>query len=613
MKNLCRLILLIFFLILEGAHAFKVHKGSDNNIKFIDVDGDRLTDYVISFKEDLKMIYWRGNDGIEQNISITGNKISYYMEEFAHKVRGRWQLRKRVKLMPIDSNYQQKIIEEKVDGKWISKSILSKTIQSEIDPMGYIPKKFESFIYTSDEVNKFNQKIFTASGDCLTYEIIEIGKKILENNNEEYFQIVNNLWEEGKIEELIKFNSCGDVCLNNSNVRDGVINCCTSENCTDSQLSRPCPLDMKKILRDSILNSIDCLHNFNQELTAQILGVIYQKGGFEKLKINCEINNRENVYLGSASGMCSKKPNINMVNVGCSGGNQKLISVSEYRLTLLHELIHHAGYFHGDKPDLTYSCQLACTWYGIDKEYDWGYKNDNIKYPRDENSISAAGRICRGQFENYNDDIALVFSQFEGTEISVMHLKHANWQFDFNQIENGKNMLQLYKNSFTFPEPVPDVVYSLVLFESSLSLREIFVQSMFNIEDDFLTDHLKIYLTKGSSELLKENNFTPKGEFTPVDPIINENGFRALRNFGAYYRQGNYSLALGILEKFYAEANWGKEKREEVRRQGNPARILSSINNEKRVEISDAFSEMLKSFCVKHGAELGPQKCGKYL
>ena len=362
---------------------------------FIDINDDKLQDYRVYQKDNIVDIFYEELK-VKKNITIKRDDREH-LKEFKEFDRGNWKLVKRVRIVRENEFQQRKTIQKIIDNKKVREKVyIISSKQSFEDLTPIIPSVGEGRF---DDNSLIQDRIFRATRDCLTLEIKSRGMStnvegLLEALGEASFS-----WD-----DYINFEGCGDVCATGME----------ELTCPSNTDRIKCPIVMKDILINGLQEKLTCLSSLNRELSAELLGVLFNKK--KKLTLQCKPRKELGSAYGTSKTNCqSEYPLIKLSNIGCMPNKQghdspMMFNIESLQGTLLHELIHTTGQGHGEHPDFAYACQAACMKMKDDALSRFYKEESNMVASATEN---AARGICRGELgaENsseYVNDMLLI-------------------------------------------------------------------------------------------------------------------------------------------------------------------------------------------------------------
>ena len=330
----------LFFLITSAGNSIEVKKGFNESIR-VDFDQSEEYSYRVYQRDNIIDVYY-----LDFNLSIQRNDNSV-IQELKNIKNNKFILKKRIRDIAITDKIRQKTIQVFLDSGKVRERVFEYQKHEGFNGLTpIIPNVGEGTF--SDGV-LIQDRVFKATEDCLTLEIISqgVGLNVIELISD--IQDMNFNWD-----DYIDFHECGDVC------KSGM----SRLSCPDNPSSIKCPIDMKKVLLDGLKEKLSCLSKMNPELTAQVLGVLFNKD--RKLFLHCQGNAAMKGAYGYSRANCTAGyPNIKVAKIGCRLNSRNedspmIFNQEAAKGTLFHELLHTTGQSHGEHPDFSYACQAAC-------------------------------------------------------------------------------------------------------------------------------------------------------------------------------------------------------------------------------------------------------------
>lgn len=435
----------IIFSLINVSYAISINKLSSKDTLIIDLTDNSRPDLILQWKNKTLIHHFIDNTGQKINISVkrVGRTV---VKEFSKLENKKWQLTKREKYVYFSDEKIKKEVE-----KFNSQSeSLGKKIylldQYQASEVTITPANIEELILSSEDESlskKELQNLMGASGDCKTLAIVKQGYEIdLEN-------ILKKSYSALDMKKFFKIEGCLKAC------DEKYLNCLTEED-----KRKYCAQDLGSVLMNSIKRSLTCLNELNPAIGAQLAGLIFYNkisapnpdkcvygsdleddvSGCKKIKISCKDGKEMHGAWGSATLTCNSKwPSINLSRMTChrKNGRERFIGPVSMSQTFLHESIHLLGYAHGEDPEMTYACTLACG--GMNKS-DGKKLNDIdnkvIKNKYYEDSVGAAENVCRNGLNvegSYEKQISYAMLAYGKTSL---YDKFKSFQFNPDKYED---------------------------------------------------------------------------------------------------------------------------------------------------------------------------------
>lgn len=613
------LLIFIIFNIFITSNLFGMNIKRDSNQDFmmVDINNDSKVDLVLKYKNKTLMHYYLDHNGVETNISVVKNYKSY-VKEFSKKKNKIWKIYKREKMLFVNSKYSKRIIETINNQKVDTFETIVENIQLERGLESFLHRpQYTGGVFSSGE--SINDEILKSSGDCLTLEIMNQG---------EFIDLSTVLTQNIDFTEFIDFEDCGNVCPAGQQ----------SLTCKDGY-SETCPIYMKNVLSESIQDSLDCMYSMNQDLAAQLSGLIlsnrlgavnpdqcnFADESFDavpnehckKVTVSCFQNTDVIDYHGSATNTCDTNwPKIEINNIGCD--SKKSIPKESVEQTLLHEMIHLLGYSHGEKPELAYACTLACGGIlgrnsGDNKtRFHENINNQSINFAH-QSSISAAVNICQennATVPDYDSNIELVMSQYRKLGLISTH---NSWSLSPNYFEDTNRVMNFYlqDENIQFNQNqqfCDDVTYGSIrnCNDNAGTYRTVYFEKIMKDENPTVLINTLMFADQNSriyqnlTEFMESESRPSYIERTiPAEYGKFKGGSLGLANrlkfIGEQYKSGDYHNTL--------------EKLLRVKNQ-LPSSFLTNPRTDNAISegLKGAIDIILEKFCIKHIRDLQIQE-----